>query len=84
MAPLVENPNSANRHGITPIRLAASEGLTEMVKILAPLMDNPNVSNPYGYTPIQIASIKGHQEIVRILESFQKSAKRRRIRYDRK
>ena len=63
--------------------MAAKYGHTEIVKILAPLVENPN-SRTDGYTPIQIASMKGHPEIVRILESFQKSAKRRRIRYDRK
>ena len=85
LAPLIENPNAPNRHGITPIYLAASKGLTEMVKILAPLTNNPNVLNKYeGYTPMQIARMYGHLEIVRILESFQKSAKRPRITYDRK
>ena len=87
LAPLTDNPNAPDKFGMTPIYVAAKYGHTEIVKILARLTDNPNAPDKDGwtpYTPIQIASMKGHPEIVRILESFQKSAKRRRIRYDRK
>ena len=51
----------------TPIFSAASNGHTEIVKILAPLTDNPNAPDYLGRTPIYRAAYKGHTEIVKIL-----------------
>ena len=56
IAPLMDNPNSPNASGSTPILLSALNGHTEIVKILAPLTDNPNASNKYGMTPISVAN----------------------------
>ena len=53
--------------GITPIYIAAYNGHTEIVKILATLTDNPNAPDEYGFTPIHCAARNGCTEIVKIL-----------------
>ena len=67
IAPLMDNPNSPNASGSTPILFSALNGHTEIVKILAPLTSNPNVPNKWGDIPIYWASVKGYTEIVKIL-----------------
>ena len=47
--------------------MAANNGYTEIVKILAPLTDNPNAPNEDGETPIYCAARKGYTEIVKFL-----------------
>ena len=47
--------------------MAAQNGHTEIVKILAPLTDNPNAKAITGQTPISLAALNGHTEIVKIL-----------------
>ena len=47
--------------------MAAENGHTEIVKILAPLTDNPNAPDENGRTPIHWAAYYGHTEIVKIL-----------------
>ena len=55
----------------TPIRLAAQNGHTKIVKILATVAKNPNALNSiYGGTPIYWAALRGHIEIVKILARF--------------
>ena len=81
---MTDNPNPLDNSGDTPITCAVLNGHTEIVKILAPLTDNPNASCEGRLSPVEIAKLKGHSEIVRILESFEKSAKRRRITHDGK
>ena len=49
---ITDNPNALSDFGRTPIYLAAGNGHTEIVKILAPLTDNPNAPNSDGQTPI--------------------------------
>ena len=67
MAPLTDNPNAPDKDGDTPIYLAARNGLTEIVKILAPLTDNPNAPVRNGKSPIDVAKT---EEIRKILGSF--------------
>ena len=67
IAPLMDNPNSPNASGSTPILFSALNGHTEIVKILAPLTSNPNAPNKWGDIPIYWASVKGYTEIVKIL-----------------
>ena len=62
----MEGP-TPDKDGWTSIHLAAENGHTEIVKILAPLTDNPNASNEAGITPIYLAAKNGHTEIVKIL-----------------
>ena len=54
------------------IYMAAKEGNTEIVKILAPLTDNPNAAPVWndGQTPIYWAAVRGHTEIVKILAAL--------------
>ena len=56
-----------NVNDVTPIYMAAENGHTEIVKILAPLTDNPNAPDEDGWTPIHRAADNGHIEIVKIL-----------------
>ena len=70
MASLTENPNAPNNDGDTPIWLAAHNGHTEIVKILAPLTENPNAPDVYGHTPMHWATLKGYTEITKILAPF--------------
>ena len=67
IAPLMDNPNSPNASGSTPILFSALNGHTEIVKILAPLTSNPNAPNKWGDIPIYWASVKGYTKIVKIL-----------------
>jgi len=67
MAPLIGNPNVANKCGESPLHHAIYWGHTEIVKILAPLIDNPNAPDNYGKPPIHWATYYGHTEIVKIL-----------------
>ena len=46
--------------------MAAQEGHTERVKILAPLTDNPNNPDNNGETPIYLAALNGFIEIVKV------------------
>merc|ERR1712150_79873 len=67
IAPLMDNPNSPNASGSTPILFSALNGHTEIVKILAPLTSNPNAPFSNGHTPIHVAAYNGHTDIVKIL-----------------
>ena len=67
LAPLSENPNAPNKHGVTPIFPAGIMRHAEIVKILVPFIDNPNASDKDGDTPIYWAARIGHTEIVKIL-----------------
>ena len=55
---LTDNPDpfAQFENGDTPIYLAAFNGHTEIVKILAPLTDNPNALKNNGETPIHRAA----------------------------
>ena len=62
-----------NNKGMTPIHMAARNGHTDFVQILAPLTENPNAANVFGITPIYQAVPKGHIEIVKILAPLTKN-----------
>ena len=80
LAPLtnLDNFNSQDEDGETPIMKAAYHGYTEIVKILVPLTDNPNVPDKLGRTPFDICgqSLTKNDEIRTILKSFKLSKKR--------
>ena len=67
---MTDNPNVSNINGDTPIYVAANEGHTEIVKVLAPLTDNPNAPNKDGKTP---SSVTKNAEIQRYLKSINTS-----------
>ena len=46
--------------GWTPIHLAANNGHTEIVKILADKVENPHAPKPDGWTPFTLAFFYGH------------------------
>ena len=62
-----------DKYGRTPIRMAALNRHTEIVKILTPLSDNPNAPDEDGRTP---SSVANNAEIRKILESFNTPGKR--------
>ena len=43
-----------------PIQLAARNGHTKIVKILADKVENPNAPKPDGWTPFRLAFFYGH------------------------
>ena len=60
MVDKVENLNTSNTNGWTPIQLAARNGHTEIVKILADKVENPHAPNPDGWTAFTLAFFYGH------------------------
>ena len=63
--------------GNNPIFIAAHNGRTEIVKILAPLTDNPNAPNTIDETPIYWAARNRHAEIVKILTPFTNNSRKK-------
>ena len=65
------NPNAGNDTGWTPIQLAAIDGHSEMIKLLA---ESSRTSNSEvmdsGITPIEMATRLGHQEVVKLLKEI--------------
>ena len=62
--------NAQDEFGRTPIYVAAYNGYTEVVKVLALLTDKPNAPKNNGITPIYEAAWIGFTEIVKILVHF--------------
>ena len=62
--------NAPDEFGRTPIYVAAYNGYTEVVKVLALLTDKPNAPKNNGITPIYEAAWIGCTEIVKILVHF--------------
>ena len=65
------NPNAGNDTGWTPIQLAAIDGHSEMIKLLA---ESSSTSNSEvmdsGITPIEMANRLGHQKVVKLLKEI--------------
>ncbi|OVA06698.1 Tetratricopeptide TPR-1 [Macleaya cordata] len=57
----------AGSYGVTPLIVAASEGLTEMIKCLIEAGADPNLTNYYGLTPVEISAMHGNHKDVEIL-----------------
>ena len=70
------NPNAGNDTGWTPIQLAAIDGHSEMIKLLAESITTSNSENinaqimDSGITPIEMATRLGHQEVVKLLKEI--------------
>ena len=56
--------------GFTPIHIAASFGLTEVVEEIAMNYTIPMVRNEQGRTPLHIAAFYGHLDIVKLLVGY--------------
>ncbi len=57
--------NLPDEQGMTPLHIAAREGLTETVKLLLTVPDiQPNLASNNGWTPLHIAARLGHADIV--------------------
>jgi len=57
--------NLPDAQGMTPLHLAAREGLTETLKLLLTVPNiNPNPISSNGWTPLHIAARLGHSDIV--------------------
>ena len=65
-----ENPNPADRWGVTPIHVATHRGHTEVVKFLASKVEKPNTPNIKGETALHLAAFFGHTEIAKFLASI--------------
>ena len=66
----IDDPNTPDKIGKTPILLASPQGHIDVLKLLAPLAKNPNGGIFAGKTPIQWAQYNGHREFARLLQSF--------------
>ena len=79
LAPFINDFNATyDETGWTAMHVAALKGKIEVIKFLAPLTDELNSQS--GDTPIDLARKKGHHEVVKYLESYQKPAKRARLK----
>ncbi|XP_051180264.1 uncharacterized protein [Lolium perenne] len=54
----------------TPLMIAATAGLTDILKCLVLAGADANVTNTYGFTPIEIVALSGRREDVEILFPF--------------
>ena len=70
MAPLIESPNAPNNDGETQIFIAAMNGHTEIVKILAPLTD----PDALGFIPLKLASNAVIRKILKVNISRKRKA----------
>ena len=59
--------DTADKHGSTPIYLAATKGHVKMVQLLLEAKADKDKANGHGATPILKASLAGHSEVVRVL-----------------
>ena len=67
LAPLMQNPNEPDKHGITPIHMAVELNIEPIVQILAPVSACANSCDKLGETPIQHAAKNGYARMIRIL-----------------
>ena len=67
LAPLIENLNSPDTNGITPIHHASNFGQFDVIRFLAPLTKNPNAPDKNEVTPIYIAAHEGHLDVIKLL-----------------
>ena len=67
LAPLIENLNTPDKKGYTPIHHAADGGQLDVIRFLVPLIDTPNAPNKEGATPIHHAANGGHLDVIRFL-----------------
>src|SRR5437773_2455441 len=58
---------AANRYGLTPIQLAASNGHAAMIEKLLAAGVDPNFANPGGETVLMRASRTGNMDAIRLL-----------------
>ena len=75
MVTCFNNPNAGNDTGWTPIQLAAIDGQSEMIKLLANnnTTNSENINAPIMdtcMTPIEMATRLGHQEVVKLLKEI--------------
>ena len=61
-------PNTADNKGKTPLNWAASNGCTDVVKLLLDARADPNKPNRNGRdTPLYWADFYGHKDVVKLL-----------------
>nr|XP_055047497.1 ankyrin repeat domain-containing protein 53 [Misgurnus anguillicaudatus] len=61
-------PNVTTDEGVTPLHLAAAEGLRECTEILVRNKADTNVRDNRGHTPLDLARIWGYKDIARFLK----------------
>jgi Ankyrin repeats (3 copies) len=59
--------NARNKHGMTPLMKAASEGHAQMVRALLERGADPNLARNDKFTALALAAFFGHTEIVKTL-----------------
>ena len=58
----LDNPNSSDENGYSPIHWASCHGHSDIVKILTPMIDNPNTPDIEGWNPHYWAAQNGYTE----------------------
>lgn len=61
------DPNAANRYGITPLWLAATNGSAAVTRALLKAGANPKATLPHGETALMTAARTGEPETIRLL-----------------
>ncbi len=61
------NPNAANRYGITPLWMAATNGSTAVTQMLLKAGADATAKLPHGETALMTASRTGKPEVIRLL-----------------
>jgi len=67
------DPNKVGRDHpgtLSPLHLAAREGLKDAVVLLLRSRALVNITDAYGYTPLHYAAYNGHKEVVEILVAY--------------
>ncbi|XP_062850414.1 ankyrin repeat domain-containing protein 53 isoform X2 [Trichomycterus rosablanca] len=61
--------NVSTDEGVTPLHMAAAEGLIECVKVLVKIGADTHLQDARGHTPLDLARLWGHRDIFRFLKS---------------
>ncbi|XP_053089597.1 ankyrin repeat domain-containing protein 53 [Pangasianodon hypophthalmus] len=62
-------PNVSTDEGLTPLHMAAAEGLRECVETLVRVGADTHARDSRGHTPLELACLWGHRVVARILKN---------------
>ncbi|MEP6636546.1 MAG: ankyrin repeat domain-containing protein [Acidobacteriota bacterium] len=63
----VNDPNSANANGMTPLMRAAGDGLVDFAEVLLDRGADVNAKRNDGFSALALAAFFGHSDVVRLL-----------------
>ena len=62
--------NTPNNNGCTPVYVAAQNGHTDAIRLLAENGADVNTPNNNGCTPVYVAAQNGHVNVIRVLANL--------------